>query len=165
MRTPKEAIANLAILQLHKIYLQTDKAYVQQSFQRLTKFIKRDWQMTQDNEPARLEAALIALTQSVQVLIEETRVTNTNINSLVEHLYTRNDVVANDVVDIKNELYEFKEVFKQQALTADRYASAAQAQALAAQAQAESVKVQSDTAKTQAENIRLMIEMLNRKQA
>ncbi|MEA5487145.1 MULTISPECIES: hypothetical protein [Pseudanabaena] len=113
----------------------------------------------------RLEAALLALTQSVQTLIEETRATNTNLNSLVEHLYTRNDVVVNDVVDIKNELHEFKEVFKQQALTADRYASASQAQALAAQAQAESVKVQSDTDKTQAENIRLMIEMLNRKQA
>ena len=68
-------------------------------------------------------------------------------------------------MDIKNELYEFKEVFKQQALTADRYASAAHAQALAAQTQAESIKAQSDTAKTQAENIRLMIEMLNRKQA
>ncbi|MFN5854431.1 MAG: hypothetical protein ACK456_00810 [Pseudanabaenaceae cyanobacterium] len=106
----------------------------------------------------RLESALLALTQSVQTLIEETRATNTNLNNLVEHLYTRNDVVANDVVDIKNELYEFKEVFKQQALTADRYA-------LAVQAQAESIKVQSDTAKTQAENIRLMIELLNRKQA
>jgi DNA-binding protein H-NS len=113
----------------------------------------------------RLEAALLALTQSVQTLIEETRGTNASLNSLVEHLYTRNDVVANDVIDIKNELYEFKEVFKQQALTADRYASAAEAQALAAQAQAESAKVQADTAKTQAENIRLMIEMLNRKQA
>jgi len=120
----------------------------------------------------RLEAALLALTHSVQTLVEETRITNTNINNLVEHLYTRNDVVALDVVDIKNELYEFKEVFKQQALTADRYAlaaqnqaSAAHAQALAAQTQAESIKAQSDTAKTQAENIRLMIEMLNRKQA
>jgi len=115
--------------------------------------------MTQEiSDSRRLEAALLALTQSVQVLIEETRVTNTNINSLVEHLYTRNDVVANDVVDIKNELYEFKEVAKQQALTADRYA-------LAAQAQSESAKVQSDTAKVQAENIRLMIEMVNRRQA
>ncbi len=113
----------------------------------------------------RLEAALLALTHSVQTLAEETRNTNTNINNLVEHLYTRNDVVALDVVDIKNELYEFKEVFKQQALTADRYAIAAHAQALAAQTQAESIKAQSDTAKTQAENIRLMIEMLNRKQA
>lgn len=106
----------------------------------------------------RLEAALLALTQSVQTLIEETRVTNTNLNTLVEHLYTRNDVVANDVVDIKNELHEFKEVFKQQALTADRYA-------LAAQAQADMAKAQAETAKTQAENIRLMIEMVNRKQA
>lgn len=106
----------------------------------------------------RLESALLALTQSVQTLIEETRVTNTNLNTLVEHLYTRNDVVANDVVDIKNELYEFKEVFKQQAITADRYA-------LAAQAQADMAKAQAETAKTQAENIRLMIEMVNRKQA
>jgi len=55
------------------------------------------------------------------------------------------------VIDIKNELYEFKEVAKQQALTADRYA-------LAAHAQAESAKIQ-------AENMRLMIEMVNRKQA
>ncbi len=115
--------------------------------------------MTQEiSDSRRLEAALLALAQSVQVLIEETRVTNTNINSLVEHLHTRTDVVALDVVDIKNELYEFKEVAKQQALTADRYA-------LAAQAQSESAKIQSDTAKTQAENIRLMIEMLNRRQA
>jgi|GEM_PF-699025 len=121
--------------------------------------------MTERLSDAGLESALIALTQSVRTLVAETRVTNTNINSLVEHLYTRNDVVANDVVDVKNELYEFKEVFKQQALTADRYASAAHVQAIAAQAQAESAKVQSDTAKVQAENIRLMIEMLNRKQA
>ena len=121
--------------------------------------------MTERLTDAGLESALIALTQSVQTLIEETRSTNANINSLVEYLYTRNDVVANDVVDIKNELHEFKEVFKQQALTADRYASAAHVQAIAAQAQAESAKVQSDTAKVQAENIRLMIEMLNRKQA
>lgn len=94
----------------------------------------------------RLEAALLALTQSVQTLVGETRTTNTNLNSLVEHLYTRNDVVAVDVVDIKNELHEFKEVFKQQALTADRYA-------FAAQAQADMAKAQADTAKTQAENI------------
>ncbi len=106
----------------------------------------------------RLESALLALTHSVQTLIEETRVTNTNLNSLVEHLYTRNDVVALDVVDIKNELFELKEVAKQQFLTADRYA-------IAAQVQAETAKSQADTAKTQAENIRLMIEMVNRKQA
>lgn len=93
----------------------------------------------------------MALTQSVQTLVEETRITNTNLNTLVEHLYTRNDVVALDVIDIKDELHEFKEVFRQQALTADRYASA--------------IKEQSDTAKIQAENIRLMIEMVNRKQA
>jgi len=58
----------------------------------------------------RLEAALLALTQSAQTLVEETRNTNTNLNNLVEHLYTRNDLVAVDVVDIKNELHEFKEV-------------------------------------------------------
>jgi hypothetical protein len=31
----------------------------------------------------RLEAALLTLTESVQILIEETRATNTNLNSLV----------------------------------------------------------------------------------
>ncbi len=106
---------------------------------------------TDDNQSRRLEAALLALTQSVQVLIEETRTTNTNINSLVEHLYTRRDVVANDVLDIKEDLYQLKEIARQQSQTTDRYA-------ISAQLQAESVK-------TQAENIRLLIEMVNRKQA
>jgi hypothetical protein len=117
------------------------------------------------SDSRRLEIALLALTQSIQVLIEETRVTNTNINSLVEHLYTRNDVVAVDVIDIKNELHEFKEVAKQQALTADRYALAAHAQAESAKIQADAAKDYADAAKTQAENMRLMIEMVNRKQA
>jgi len=41
--------------------------------------------MTQEiSNLSRLEAALLALTQSIQVLIEENRVTNTNINSLVQ---------------------------------------------------------------------------------
>ena len=124
------------------------------------------------NDSLRLEAALLALTHSVQTLAEETRNTNTNLNNLIEHLYTKNDVVAIDVVDIKNELFELKEVAKQQSLTADHYAEAAktQAEAVKTQAeasktQAEAAKSQADTAKAQAENIRLMIEMLNRKQA
>jgi flagellar hook-associated protein FlgK len=106
---------------------------------------------TDDNQSRRLEAALLALTQSVQILIEETRTTNANINNLVEHLYTRRDVVANDVLDIKEDLHELKEITRHQSQTADRYA-------ISAQTQAESVK-------TQAENIRLLIEMVNRKQA
>ena len=101
--------------------------------------------MTQGNSQfERIEMALLALTEAVQA-------TNANINNLVEHLYTRRDVVELDVLDIKNDLHELKEVTKQQSLTADRYA-------ISAQIQAESVKVQ-------AENIRLLIEMLNRKQA
>ena len=108
--------------------------------------------MTQaNNQLDRIEMALLALTEAVQA-------TNANINSLVEHLYTRRDVVELDVLDIKNDLHELKEVTKQQSLTADRYAISAQTQAVAAQTQAESVKLQ-------AENIRLLIEMLNRKQA
>jgi hypothetical protein len=55
--------------------------------------------MTQKFTDERLEAALLALTQSVQVLIEEKKITNTNINNLVEHLYTRNDVVAVEIYD------------------------------------------------------------------
>lgn len=101
--------------------------------------------MTQANSQLdRIEAALLALTEAVQV-------TNANINNLVEHLYTRRDVVELDVLDIKNDLHELKEVTKQQSLTADRYAISAQ--------------VQSESVKVQAENIRLLIEMLNRKQA
>ena len=101
--------------------------------------------MTQGNSQfERIEMALLALTEAVQA-------TNANINNLVEHLYTRRDVVELDVLDIKNDLHELKEVTKQQSLTADRYA-------ISAQIQAESVKVP-------AENIRLLIEMLNRKQA
>jgi hypothetical protein len=108
--------------------------------------------MTQANSQLdRIEMALLALTEAVQA-------TNANINNLVEHLYTRRDVVELDVLDIKNDLHELKEVTKQQSLTADRYALSAQTQAVAAQTQAESVKLQ-------AENIRLLIEMLNRKQA
>jgi hypothetical protein len=108
--------------------------------------------MTQANSQLdRIEMALLALTEAVQA-------TNANINNLVEHLYTRRDVVELDVLDIKNDLHELKEVTKQQSLTADRYALSAQTQAIAAQTQAESVKLQ-------AENIRLLIEMLNRKQA
>ena len=80
---------------------------------------------------------MLALTESVQV-------TNANINNLVEHLFTRRDVVELDVLDVKNDLHELKEITKQQSLTADRYALAAQ---------------------TQAESIRQLIEMLNRKQA
>ncbi len=49
------------------------------------------------------------------------------------------------------ELVELKEVAKQQALNADRLTIAAQ--------------IQAEAAKTQAENIRLMIEMVNRRQA
>ena len=93
--------------------------------------------MTQDTQLERIEAALLALTESVQV-------TNANINNLVEHLFTRRDVVELDVLDVKNDLHELKEITKQQSLTADRYALAAQ---------------------TQAESIRQLIEMLNRKQA
>jgi hypothetical protein len=101
--------------------------------------------MTQENSQLdRIETALLALTQAVQA-------TNANINSLVEHLYTRRDVVELDVLDIKDDLHELKEVTKQQSLTADRYAISAQ--------------IQSESVKVQAENIRLLIEMLNRKQA
>jgi hypothetical protein len=116
--------------------------------------------MTEATEPqwSRVEAALLALTQSVQRLAEETQATNRNIDCLVEHLFTRRDVVAEDVVDIKNELFELKEVAKLQNSTADRYA-------IAAEKQAEAAAKNAETAQTQAENLRLLIEMLNRRQA
>ena len=50
----------------------------------------------------RLEAALLALTRSIQTLVEEKRITNTNLINLVDYLCNQNDVVALDVVDIKN---------------------------------------------------------------
>ena len=118
-----------------------------------------------NSQSRRLEAALLALTQSIQGLITETRTTNANINNLVEHLYTRRDVVANDVLDIKEDLHELKEITRQQSLTADRYAISAQTQAESIKTQAESVKAQAESVKTQAENIRLLIEMVNRRQA
>jgi hypothetical protein len=51
----------------------------------------------------RLEAALLALTRSIQTLVEEKRITNTNLSNLVDYFCTQNNVVALDVVDIKNE--------------------------------------------------------------
>lgn len=109
--------------------------------------------MTQDinNRLDRVESALIALAEESQALRQELRATNSRLDSLIEHLYTQRDVVALDVVDIKDELHELKEVTKQQSATADRYA-------ISAQLQAETVKIQ-------AENIRIMIEALNLKQA
>ncbi|MFZ4555244.1 MAG: hypothetical protein ACOYN8_02545 [Pseudanabaena sp.] len=51
----------------------------------------------------RLEADLLALTRSIQTLVEEKRITNTNLSNLVDYLCTQNDLVALDVVDVKNE--------------------------------------------------------------
>jgi len=109
--------------------------------------------MTQDinNRLDRVEIALIALAEESQALRQELRATNSRLDSLIEHLYTQRDVVALDVVDIKDELHELKDVTKQQSATADRYS-------ISAQLQAETVKIQ-------AENIRIMIEALNLKQA
>jgi hypothetical protein len=109
--------------------------------------------MTQgiNNRLDRVESALIALAEESQALRQELRTTNSRLDSLIEHLYTQRDVVALDVVDIKDELQELKEVTKQQSATADLYS-------ISAQLQAETVKIQ-------AENIRIMIEALNLKQA
>ena len=51
----------------------------------------------------RLESALLSLNQSIQTLIENKKIINTSLNNLVDYLCTQNDVVALDVVDIKNE--------------------------------------------------------------
>ncbi len=109
--------------------------------------------MTQEinNRLDRVESALIALAEESQALRQELRATNSRLDSLIEHLYTQRDVVALDVVDIKDELHELKEVTKQQSATAERYAVSAQLQA--------------ETVKIQAENIRIMIEALNLKLA
>jgi len=109
--------------------------------------------MTQEinNRLDRVESALIALAEESRVLRQELRTTNSRLDSLIEHLYTQRDVVTLDVVDIRDELHELKEITKQQSATADRYA-------ISAQLQAETVKIQ-------AENIRIMIEALNIKQA
>ena len=50
----------------------------------------------------RLESALLALTQAIQTLVEEKRITNTNLSNLVDYFCPKNDVSALDVVDIKN---------------------------------------------------------------
>ena len=48
----------------------------------------------------RLESAILALTRSIQTLVEEKRITNINLSNLVDCLCAQNDVVALDVVDI-----------------------------------------------------------------
>ncbi len=129
--------------------------------------------MTQNSSQLdRIEVAILSLTEAVQVTNASIKIanasieiTNTNVNNLVEHLYTRRDVVELDILDIKNDLHELKEITKQQNITADRYAEAALIQAESVRFQAESVKSQAESVKSQAENIRLLIEMLNRKQA
>jgi hypothetical protein len=99
----------------------------------------------------RVESALITLAEESQALRQELRTTNSKLENLVEHLSTQKDLHSRDVVDIKDDLRELKEVTIQQSATADRYA-------ISAQLQAETVKIQ-------AENIRLMIESMNRKLA
>ena len=99
----------------------------------------------------RVESALITLAEESQALRQELRATNRKLDNLIEHLSTQRDGTTRDVVDIKDDLRELKEVTIQQSATADRYA-------ISAQLQAETVKIQ-------AENIRLMIESMNRKLA
>jgi hypothetical protein len=99
----------------------------------------------------RVESALITLAEESQALRQELRATNGKLDNLIEHLSTQNEVHSRDVVDIKDDLRELKDVTIQQSAIADRYA-------ISAQLQAETVKIQ-------AENIRLMIESINRKLA
>ncbi|WP_055076883.1 hypothetical protein [Pseudanabaena sp. 'Roaring Creek'] len=84
------------------------------------------------------------------------------INKLIEALYLELPNIKAEIHSVSEEakeqretlhteLVEIKEITKQQALNIDRLSVAAQ--------------IQAEAAKVQAENIRLMIEMVNRKQA
>jgi hypothetical protein len=121
---------------------------------RINLVANESWQkMTQDinNRLDRVESALITLAEESQALRQELRATNSKLDNLIEHLSTQRDGTARDVVNIKDDLRELKEVTIQQSAIADRYAVSAQLQA--------------ETVKIQAENIRLMIESMNRKLA
>ena len=100
--------------------------------------------MTQDDYLARID-------QRLENLVSQ-------IGQLLEHLHTDSTSVKAAVFGLGDYLQESNDRMA-------RIESAIERQTAIAEQQAEAAKNQADAAKTQAENIRLMIEMVNRKQA
>ena len=100
--------------------------------------------MTQDDYLARIDQRLENLVSQIGQLLEYLHTDSTSVKAAVfglgDYLQESNDRMA-------------------------RIESAIERQTAIAEQQAEAAKNQADAAKTQAENIRLMIEMVNRKQA
>lgn len=100
--------------------------------------------MTQDDYLARIDQRLESLVNQIERMLQYIYADSTSTKAAVfglgDYLQESNDRMA-------------------------RIESAIERQTAIAEQQAEAAKNQADAAKTQAENIRLMIEMLNRKQA
>lgn len=100
--------------------------------------------MTQDDYLARIDQRLESLVNQIERMLQYIYADSTSTKAAVfglgDHLQESNDRMA-------------------------RIESAIERQTAIAEQQAEAAKNQADAAKTQAENIRLMIEMVNRKQA
>ena len=100
--------------------------------------------MTQDDYLARIDQRLENLINQIQQLLQYIYADSTSTKAAVfglgDYLQESNDRMA-------------------------RIESALERQTAIAEQQAEAAKNQADAAKTQADNIRLMIEMVNRKQA
>ncbi len=100
--------------------------------------------MTQDDYLARID-------QRLENLVSQ-------IGQLLEYLHT-------DSTSVKAAVFGLGEYLQESNQRMARIESAIERQTAIAEQQAEAAKNQADAAKTQAENIRLMIEMVNRKQA
>ena len=100
--------------------------------------------MTQDDYLARIDQRLESLVNQIERMLQYIYADSTSTKAAVfglgDYLQESNDRMA-------------------------RIESAIERQTAIAEQQAEAAKNQADAAKTQAENIRLMIEMVNRKQA
>ena len=100
--------------------------------------------MTQDDYLARIDQRLESLVNQIERMLQYIYADSTSTTAAVfglgDYLQESNDRMA-------------------------RIESAIERQTAIAEQQAEAAKNQADAAKTQAENIRLMIEMVNRKQA
>jgi len=100
--------------------------------------------MTQDDYLARID-------QRLEILVSQ-------IERLLQYLYADSTSTKAAVFGLGDYLQESNDRMA-------RIESALERQTAIAEQQAQAAKNQADAAKTQAENIRLMIEMVNRKQA
>ena len=100
--------------------------------------------MTQDDYLARIDQRLESLVNQIE--------------RMLQYIYA-------DSTSTKAAVFGFGDYLQESNDRMARIESAIERQTAIAEQQAEAAKNQADAAKTQAENIRLMIEMVNRKQA